>query len=44
MLGKVTYEEIKLIDPVRFADLETTMRLLYDHSALSTKQQTVDYS
>lgn len=28
---KVTYESIRVVDPERFADLEPTMRMLYDH-------------
>ena len=31
MKEKVTYEEIRRIDPNRFHDLEDTMRMLYDH-------------
>ena len=31
---KVTYEEIRRIDPNRFVDLELTMRMLYDHSSI----------
>jgi hypothetical protein len=31
---KVTYEEIRRIDPVKFIDLEMTMRMLYDHSSI----------
>ena len=31
LLRKITYEEIRRIDPVKFVDLETTMRMLYDH-------------
>lgn len=34
MSYKVTYEEIRKIDPIRFNDLESTMRLLYDHGGL----------
>lgn len=33
MAGSVTYQEIRSVDPDRFADLETTMRLLYDHKS-----------
>ena len=28
---KTTYEDIRRIDPNKFADLEHTMRMLYDH-------------
>ena len=31
---KVTYEEIRMIDPNKFVDLELTMRMLYDHSSI----------
>ena len=27
----MTYEQIRRIDPIRFHDLESTMRMLYDH-------------
>jgi len=29
---KVGYEQIRAVDPHRFADLEFTMKMLYDHS------------
>lgn len=31
MSRQTTYEEIRRIDPAKFADLESTMRMLYDH-------------
>jgi len=31
MRKKVTYEQIRKIDPFRFFDLEVTMKMLYDH-------------
>jgi hypothetical protein len=31
MKKRVTYEQIKKIDPVRFGDLEPTMKMLFDH-------------
>ena len=31
MAKKVTYAAIYKIDPVKFSDLESTMRMLYDH-------------
>lgn len=31
---KVTYEEIRRLDEKKFADLEMTMRMLYDHSSV----------
>ena len=34
---KVSYEEIRRIDPNRFADLELTMRMLYDHSSIGAE-------
>jgi hypothetical protein len=30
-MKRVTYEQIRKIDPHRFHDLEVTMRMLYDH-------------
>lgn len=41
MAGSVTYQEIRSVDPDRFADLETTMRLLYDHK--SNQDQMLDW-
>lgn len=29
---RVTYEQIRCVDPHRFCDLEFTMKMLYDHS------------
>lgn len=31
MRKRVTYEQIRRIDPEKFHDLESTMRMLYDH-------------
>jgi len=31
MRKRVTYEQIRRIDPNRFHDLEVTMKMLYDH-------------
>ena len=31
MRKQVTYEQIRKIDPQRFSDLESTMKMLYDH-------------
>ena len=33
---KISYEEIRKIDPNRFQDLELTMRMLYDHSQIGS--------
>lgn len=46
---KVTYEQIRRIDPSRFHDLESTMKMLYDHGpecqamAFETEQDWVNY-
>lgn len=32
---KTTYEEIRRIDPHKFADLEATMRMLFDHGNMT---------
>lgn len=32
--NKVSYEQIRKIDPVRFQDLESTMRMLFDHGSV----------
>lgn len=32
---RVTYEEIRKVDPVKFSDLEVTMRMLYDHGDMT---------
>ena len=29
---RVTYEQIRQVDPHRFTDLEVTMKMLYDHA------------
>lgn len=34
MKRKITYEQIRRLDPPRFSDLESTMRMLYDHGTL----------
>lgn len=34
MHGHVSYEQIRQLDPSHFRDLEPTMCLLYDHSAI----------
>ena len=34
MQGHVTYEQIRQLDPSHFRDLEPTMCLLYDHTAI----------
>ena len=34
MAKKTTYANIRKIDPVKFFDLESTMRMLYDHGNL----------
>ena len=36
MAKKTTYATIKRIDPIKFFDLESTMRMLYDHGAMHT--------
>lgn len=36
MVKKTTYATIKKIDPIKFFDLESTMRMLYDHGAMQT--------
>ena len=33
MRKKITYDQIKRLDPQRFADLESTMQMLYDHGS-----------
>jgi hypothetical protein len=33
MRKKITYDQIMRLDPQRFADLETTMHMLYDHGS-----------
>ena len=35
LLRKTTYEEIRKIDPIKFMDLESTMRMLYDHGNMT---------
>ena len=35
LMKKTTYEEIRKIDPVKFVDLESTMRMLYDHGNMT---------
>ena len=35
LLHKTTYEEIRKIDPIKFMDLEATMRMLYDHGNMT---------
>ena len=35
LMKKTTYEEIRRIDPVKFMDLEATMRMLYDHGDMT---------
>ena len=35
LMKKTTYEEIRKIDPVKFMDLESTMRMLYDHGNMT---------
>lgn len=35
MRRKITYEQIRRIEPARFHDLESTMRMLYDHGNMS---------
>ena len=32
---KIVYEDIRKIDPVKFVDLEATMRMLYDHGNMT---------
>jgi len=34
MKKRITYEQIRRVDPSRFHDLEPTMRMLYDHGTL----------
>ena len=34
-MKKTTYEEIRRIDPNKFMDLESTMRMLYDHGDMT---------
>lgn len=34
-MKKTTYEEIRRIDPIKFMDLEATMRMLYDHGDMT---------
>lgn len=34
MRKRVTYEQIRRIDPDKFSDLEQTMKMLYDHGPL----------
>jgi hypothetical protein len=38
MKDRLTYEQIRRIDPTRFVDLEDTMRMLYDHGPNSRSQ------
>ena len=38
MKERLTYEQIRRIDPARFVDLEDTMRMLYDHGPNSRSQ------
>lgn len=31
----MTYEDIRKVDPIKFSDLEITMRMLYDHGDMT---------
>ena len=42
MRKKVTYDQIRRIDPEKFSDLEQTMRMLYDHGNMQISEGT-DY-
>ena len=38
MAKKTTYMSIKRIDPIKFSDLESTMRMLYDHGKMQAEE------
>ena len=39
MARQVTYEEIRKVDPIKFNDLEATMRMLYDHGNMTFSEK-----
>lgn len=39
MRRKLTYDQIRRLDPSRFSDLESTMRMLYDHGNMSAAEE-----
>lgn len=38
---KTTYEEVRKIDPSKFIDLESTMRMLYDHGNMTFESSVI---
>ena len=38
---KTTYEEVRKIDPNKFIDLESTMRMLYDHGNMTFEHSVI---
>jgi hypothetical protein len=42
MRKRVTYEQIRKIDPEKFSDLESTMKMLYDHGPLGAEGTDLD--